>query len=109
LKGMGQFVKYQLDEGEHPYCKNCMKKLHHAVQGRPKKFCSNRCRAIWWRNHQSQHDKTKTAYDELTCQNCGESFLSYANPKRKFCGHPCYVEYRFRKGVRNDNATNHGD
>lgn len=109
LKGMGQFVKYQLDEGEHPYCKNCMKKLHHAVQGRPKKFCSNRCRAIWWRNHQSQHDKTKTAYDELTCQNCGESFLSCANPKRKFCGHPCYVEYRFRKGVRNDNATNHGD
>lgn len=36
LKGMGQFVKYQLDEGERSYCKNCMKKLHHAVQGRPK-------------------------------------------------------------------------
>ncbi|HGD1608230.1 TPA: helix-turn-helix domain-containing protein [Streptococcus agalactiae] len=109
LKGVGQFVKYQLDEGERPYCKNCMKKLHHAVQGRPKKFCSNSCRAIWWRNHQSQHDKTKTAYDELTCQNCGEFFLSCANPKRKFCGHPCYVEYRFRKGVSNDNATQDGD
>lgn len=25
LKGVGQFVKYQLDEGERPYCKNCMK------------------------------------------------------------------------------------
>ena len=109
LKGMGNLVKYQLDGGEHIYCKNCMKKLNHTVQGRPKKFCSARCRAIWWRDNQNQPDKTKTAYDELTCQNCGRSFLSYANPARKFCGHPCYIEHRFRKGARNDYSTKYGD
>ncbi|MDV5978137.1 helix-turn-helix domain-containing protein, partial [Streptococcus canis] len=28
---------------------------------------------------------------------------------RKFCGHPCYVEHRFRKGVVHDNSTQHGN
>ena len=109
LKGPGELVKVQIDEGERLYCKNCMQELHHANQGRPKKFCTDKCRKVYWDTHKGEHDKTNTAYEELTCKNCGRSFLSYANPTRKFCGHPCYIEHRFRKGVGNDYATQYGN
>ncbi|WP_261309274.1 helix-turn-helix domain-containing protein [Streptococcus uberis] len=109
LKGYGHVVQRMIEEQGYDYCLTCDTKLDHKLVGRPKKFCSDRCRAIWWRDTQNQHDKTKTAYDELTCQNCGRSFLSYANPTRKFCGHPCYIEHRFRKGVAYDNSTQYGD
>ncbi|GGE27078.1 hypothetical protein [Streptococcus himalayensis] len=108
LKGLGELVKVQLDEGERLYCKNCMQKLQHVHQGRPKKFCSNYCRKTWWNTHSEEHDKTKTAYEELTCQNCGR-FLSYANPTRKYCSHECYIHTRFYKGGHHDNSTKHGD
>ncbi|HFQ3425653.1 TPA: helix-turn-helix domain-containing protein [Streptococcus equi subsp. zooepidemicus] len=109
LKGPGELVKIQMDEGVRLYCKNCMQKLQHFNQGRPKKFCSDKCRKVYWDTHREEHDKDKTAYDELTCQNCGRSFLSYANPNRKFCSHSCYIQSRFYKGGHNDQSTNYGD
>ncbi|MBS8102183.1 helix-turn-helix domain-containing protein, partial [Streptococcus suis] len=52
---------------------------------------------------------SKTAYEDLTCQQCGRSFLSYANPNRKFCSHSCYIQSRFYKGETNDKPTNNGN
>ncbi|CQR25010.1 Zinc-finger protein [Streptococcus varani] len=109
LKGYAHVVQQMIAELGYDNCLTCGIKLDHKKTGRPKKFCSDRCRKIHWATHQDQHDKTKTAYDELTCQNCGGSFLSYANPNRKFCSHSCYIQSRFYKGGHNDNSTNHGD
>lgn len=109
LKGYGPVVQQMIEEQGYDHCLSCGTKLDHKLVGRPKKFCSDKCRRSHWEEHQDQHDKAKTAYDELTCQNCGRSFLSYANPSRKFCGHLCYIEYRFRKGVADDNSTKHRD
>lgn len=109
LKGLGSLVKENLDEGCGIYCKTCHQVLLHHSTGRPKKFCSAKCRKVHWDTHRDQHDKTKISYDELTCQNCGRSFLSYANPSRKFCSHTCYIQSRFYKGETNDKSTNNGN
>ncbi|MCS4487521.1 helix-turn-helix domain-containing protein [Streptococcus sciuri] len=109
LKGYGDVVKQMFDEGNGKHCKQCRQLLKHYSKGRPKKFCSDYCRKSWWNAHSDEHDKTKTAYDELTCQNCGRSFLSYANPTRKYCSHECYIQTRFYNGGHNDNSTQHGD
>lgn len=95
LKGLGSLVKENLDEGGGSYCKTCHQVLVHKATGRPKKFCSDRCRKVWWDTHLDDHEKPRTAYHEVTCQNCGRSFLAYASPTRKFCGHPCYIQSRF--------------
>lgn len=107
LKGYGYLPQLMIEEGikNRTHCPQCYQPMRMKSTGRPKIFCSNRCRVTWWREHRQDHEISKTAYSELTCQNCGRSFLSYANPTRKYCGHLCYVEHRFRKGVRNDTAT----
>ena len=111
LRGYGNLPQLMIEErvknGTH--CPQCFQPMLKKSTGRPKKFCSDRCRIVWWRENQSQHDKSKTAYDELTCQNCGRSFLSYANPTRKYCSHECYIQTRFYKGGHHDQSTQHGD
>ncbi|HEM9292377.1 TPA: helix-turn-helix domain-containing protein [Streptococcus agalactiae] len=109
LKGYGHVVQQMIEAQGYDYCLTCGIKLDHKLLGRPKKFCSDKCRKVYWDTHREEHDKGKTAYDELTCQNCGRSFLSYANPNRKFCSHSCYIQSRFYKGGHNDQSTNYGD
>lgn len=111
LKGYGNLPKLMIEErvrnGTH--CPQCFQPMLIKSTGRPKIFCSDRCRVTCWRDHQQVPDVSNTAYQELTCQNCGRSFFAYANPKRKYCSHDCYVDYRFRKGGHNDQTTNYGD
>ena len=109
LKGYGTVVQKMIEAQGFDYCLQCGQPLVHKSVGRPKKFCSVSCRRKHWGEHEETHDLSKTAYDEVTCQNCGRSFLSYANPKRKYCSHECYIYTRFYKGGHHDQSTNHGD
>ena len=101
LKGQGTLpylmVEKRVQDGTN--CPQCFQPMVPNKTGRPKKFCSDRCRINWWKNHQEEHDKEQTAYEEMTCHCCGRSFLSYANPNRKYCSHACYIQIRFYKGV----------
>lgn len=90
-----QMAKERQERGKH--CPQCCQPLIFKKTGRPKKFCSDKCRKAWWNRHSDEHDKEQTAYFELTCQHCGGDFMSYANANRKFCGHPCYIQSRFYK------------
>jgi DNA-directed RNA polymerase specialized sigma subunit, sigma24 homolog len=85
-------------------CKHCGKPLTHGIKGQPKKFCSEECRRLWWKANASEHDKQ--AYYTLSCVGCGKKFESYGNKSRKFCGHACYINYRFKKeSVLNDTGA----
>lgn len=75
LKGYGHVVQQMIEAQGYDYCLTCGIKLDHKLVGRPKKFCSDKCRKVYWDTHREEHDKDKTAYDELTCQNCGRSFF----------------------------------
>lgn len=76
-------------------CLCCGKPIQQSATGRKRKFCSDKCRRDWWSAHQSDIQRKPSAYYELTCANCGKTFLSYGNRNRKYCSHECYVRDRF--------------
>lgn len=86
-------VQMRIERGEA--CLYCGGAVEQPRTGRPKKFCSERCRREWWKQHPEEVKKSEAATYELTCEKCGKPFVSYGNKKRKFCSHDCYIKYRF--------------
>ncbi|CAI3674437.1 terminase gpP N-terminus-related DNA-binding protein [Clostridium neonatale] len=81
-------------------CKQCGSELTQSIKGKRKKFCSDKCRRQWWKEHDFCIDRK--AYYKLTCERCGKHFESYGNKNRKYCSHNCYINNRFGKGDRGD-------
>lgn len=77
-------------------CKNCGIPLSQQKGTKPKKFCSDKCRAVWWNSH-LYVVKKKAVYSQA-CAYCGKVFESYGNKNRRFCCHPCYIAGRFGEG-----------
>ena len=76
-------------------CRQCGKPLKQGIKGQPKKFCSEECRRFWWKDNDSE--LVRKAYYTIICAECGNKFESYGNKSRKFCGHACYINNRFKK------------
>lgn len=74
-------------------CKNCGKPLVRTPRAKAKTFCSDSCRYAWWNRVRS-----KRMY-RLTCQYCGEQFVSCGNKTRKFCGRECYLHSKNGEGL----------
>ncbi len=51
-----------------------------------KRFCSDKCRMLWWRKH--PHITAKMT--ETVCVVCGKKFFSYPSKHRKYCSKKCY-------------------
>ena len=81
-------------------CKQCGNDYENNHKGPNKKFCSDRCRREWWKDH--DYCICKKAYYKLICCECGQEFQSYGNKDRKYCSHDCYIKNRFGKGDRGD-------
>ena len=102
--GTNVSAKTKTEKEIYTACKHCGKSLTHGTKGQPKKFCSEECRRLWWKANGSEH--VKKAYYALSCTGCGKKFESYGNKSRKFCGHACYIKYRFKKeGDLNDTTA----
>ena len=81
-------------------CRNCRRPPKRNHSGRPKAFCSDECRIIWWKKHPEQiHRK---AFYCLNCKNCGREFESYGHKERKYCCHRCYINHRFNDETKDD-------
>jgi endogenous inhibitor of DNA gyrase (YacG/DUF329 family) len=78
------------DGGECPQCGNKIKR----ISGRkPKRFCSDECRVLWWNSHTGNVNQ-KALYS-FKCAHCGKDFTAYGNAKRRYCSHSCYCADRF--------------
>lgn len=77
-------------------CKQCGKPISIKQKYKPRQFCSDRCRALFWNSHQSR-SRQKTTY-QFICKKCGATFESRGNKNRKYCSHDCYISARFGKG-----------
>jgi len=82
------------------FCPSCFSELIHIAGRKKKKFCSDKCRTIWWANNPDKLDK-KAIYN-IICASCGTEFEAYGNKDRKFCSHNCYIASRFGKEVENE-------
>ena len=74
-------------------CENCGEPLVQNPGRKKKRFCSDKCRNIWWNSHPDQVNK-KANYN-CVCANCNKNFISYGNKHRKYCSHKCYIDDRF--------------
>ena len=74
-------------------CEQCGTAVSQTPGRKHKRFCSDRCRMLWWNSHQDQV-KRKANYT-CTCVKCSKLFVSYGNKSRKYCSHECYIEDRF--------------
>lgn len=92
--GLGGVKAYKVDEPAVIIpCEYCGKPVKQNPGRKQKRFCSDKCRNLWWNSHMDLVKK-KANY-ECTCVNCGKQFTSYGNKERKYCSHSCYIEDRF--------------
>ena len=74
-----------------PACAQCGKPMGDSKH-KTRRFCSDRCRSIWWNGH--QNESYHKAIYHFTCSCCGATFESYGNNHRKFCSRACYYKAR---------------
>lgn len=81
-------------EADGNICLCCGRELIQQENGRPRKFCSEKCRRQWWKTHPEEGNQ-KAMYTKA-CARCGKEFTAYGNNHRKYCSHDCYIRARFR-------------
>lgn len=55
-----------------------------------KKFCSDKCRNMWWNSNLDKVNR-KAVYS-FECLACKSPFTAYGNSKRKYCCLECYAK-----------------
>lgn len=76
-------------------CHHCGGTVTQPKTGRPKRFCSEKCRREWWKSHPEAVSRSRESSYELVCRRCKKTFISYGNRNRKYCSHDCYIKHRF--------------
>ncbi len=59
--------------------------------GRPRRFCSERCRRQYWRLHRPEQKRKEEKLFLRTCAYCGKTFQIYGKNDRTYC---CREHYR---------------
>ncbi|AQU05415.1 RNA polymerase subunit sigma-70 [Dehalococcoides mccartyi] len=69
-------------------CANCGRPLTHMTGAKKKRFCSDKCRMVWWAKHPEAVNRKAVYY--FVCPTCGVEFAAYGNAKRKYCSRACF-------------------
>ena len=69
-------------------CEGCGHPLEHTPGAKRKRFCSDKCRMMWWKAHPEAVNR-KAVY-RFACPACGAGFESYGNARRKYCSRACF-------------------
>lgn len=78
------------------FCPQCGTKITDHM-GRPRSFCSKRCRRNWWKAHPEFAKPRPSALYAYRCRTCGQSFTAYGNRHRIYCSRACYLQDRYHK------------
>ena len=70
------------------FCLQCHKEIPQAEHRKEKKFCSNKCRQLWWAENTALIPRDSQI--ERICPVCKTSFLSYKSKHRIYCSRTCY-------------------
>ena len=69
-------------------CKNCGKPIAEISKTKPRVFCCDACKIVWWKTHKTEH-KSSFIIEQI-CPTCGKHFTAYKSSKRKYCSEQCY-------------------
>ena len=81
--------RHPLGEFSGGLCMQCGRPITSKPHHKKKKFCSEKCRILWWKAHPENREKSYI----LTCINCGITFKA-THKSRKFCSRKCYGAYK---------------
>lgn len=87
------------EESNLPRCPQCGKEIRQ-TKFKPRRFCSDTCRAQYWRDHAG--DIVRSSAVSSQCPVCGKTFTDYSYRQRKYCCHACYITARYHRGERHD-------
>ena len=73
------------------FCYNCGERIVQASKRKPRKFCCDRCRELWW--NQNRHVGKQGL--RLNCIYCGKKFYTRRCSGQRYCSHACYINQRF--------------
>lgn len=80
------------NSGSVRFCLQCGTEIKQEQHRKTKKFCSDRCRMIWWREHSSL--LRTPSKQTFICPVCHEAFAAYSSTKQKYCSRLCYARSR---------------
>lgn len=80
------------------FCKQCGKPLEIKEKSKPRKFCSDNCRRLWWNSNLELVNRK--AFYTCQCLYCGREFESYGNSNRKYCSRACYGKSKMKVGIK---------
>lgn len=85
------------------FCPECGEAFGRNRMGRPKQFCSEKCRRLWWGKHEQPEHWASTR--KMMCPVCGREFLAVKDlgQKRKYCSRSCSNRARGRSYRENCN------
>ncbi len=78
-------------------CAHCGTPIVGTSKTKPRKFCSDKCRAAWWAAHPEKLRPGKA--HTVDCVFCGVTFHASVSTRRKYCSHACYINDRFKGSV----------
>lgn len=76
----------------HGFCRQCGETLDLRPGNQMKRFCSERCRQKWWREHPGL---VTSKASSSVCVGCGSVFKNGGNHARRYCSRACYMTHRF--------------
>lgn len=88
------FFRRLAERNTATFCLYCKHKMHQTRGHRQKKFCSEECRRLYWKQNRAS-GQLKAFYSQ-TCTECGTQFTIYGNPNRKYCCWACYQKARLK-------------
>lgn len=97
-----EMAKPQPNRGYRGFCKRCGKLLDQKPDSKPKVFCTDECRILWWKVH--PHKLNRKSLQTVKCPYCGDEFTHYPSQKKTFCSHECYIQNRYHREDGHDNA-----
>jgi len=88
-------AKIEEEKKKGETCAYCGEVMIRSKYAPTKKFCQEKCRRDWWKEHPEKRKKSVAASYVKTCEFCKRPFTTYGNKNRKYCSHDCYIKDRF--------------
>jgi IS30 family transposase len=86
---LGTVKSYLARKDAIHHCEQCGKVIQ--PKSRKNRFCSDRCRMNWWREHRDESEKTNSQ----VCPVCNQTFVTYPSKHQVYCSRKCAGKARW--------------
>ena len=99
---LGTIKSYLSRKDATQHCEQCGKIIQE--KNKKKRFCSDRCRMIWWREHREESAKTTSQ----VCPICEQTFITYPSKQQVYCSKQCAGKARWVHVPQCNDVSDHG-